>query len=122
MGPEHKKEYNELKKLLSSQPMIQFFTLQLPIKISCDTSKKGFGAILVQQHEDQWLPVAYASRARRDTQSRYARIEALAIQFACDQFHQYVYGRPVQLETNHKLLVVILKKALNDCPAQLQKI
>ena len=87
-------------------------------------SKKGLGAILEQQHEDQWLPVAYASRVITETQSRYASIEreALAIQLACDHFHNYIYGRPVQLETDYKPLVAIFKKVLDDCPAQLQRI
>ena len=70
-GPEHKKEFNELKKLLLSH-LIQFYNPQLQIKISCDASKKGVGAILEQQHEDQWLPVAYVSRAIKEMQSRYA--------------------------------------------------
>ena len=98
-GAEHKKEFNELKKLLLSQPLIQFYNLQLLIKISCDTSKKGLGAILEQQQENQRLPVAYVSRAITKTQSRYALIEreALAIQFSCDCFHQCNWKRP----TNH---------------------
>ena len=39
-GPEHEKEFNEQKKLLSSKPLIQSYNLLLPIKISCDTGKK----------------------------------------------------------------------------------
>ena len=95
---EHEKEFNELKKLLSSQPLIQFYNLQLLIKISCDTSKKkGLGAILEQSHEHQWLPVAYAFRTITKTQSRYAPMEreVMAIQFDCDLSYQYIYGRPV---------------------------
>ena len=80
--------------------------------------------ILKQQHEDLWLPVTYVSRAITETQRKYAPIEreALAIQFSCDCFHLYIYGRPVQLETNRKPLVVVFKKALNACPARLQRI
>ena len=111
-GPEYKKESNELKKLLSSKPLMQFYNLQLLIKIPPGMSKKGLGAILEQHHGDQWLPVTYASRAITDQQSMYALIEreVLVIQFACDHFHQYMYGRPVQLETDHKLLGAIFKK------------
>ena len=35
------------------------------------------------------------------------------IKFACERFKQYIYGRPVQLETVHKPL---------DCPARQQRI
>ena len=103
-SPEHEKEFNELKRMQSSQPLIQFYNSMLPTKISFDASKTGLGVILEQQHEDQWLPVTYTSRAITEIQGRYAPIEreALAIQFACDHFHQYIYGRPVQLEMDHK--------------------
>ena len=112
-GPDHEKEFNELKKLLSSQLLIQFYNPQLLIKISCDMCKKGLGAILEQQQEEQWISVAYASRAITETQSRYALIEreALMTQFTRECFHQYIYGRPVQLETDHKPLVAIFKKS-----------
>ena len=85
--------------------------IQLPTKILCD-AKKRLGALLEHQHGDQWLPVVYASCVITETQGRYALIEreALVIQFACEHFHQYIYGRPMQLETDHKPLVAIFKK------------
>ena len=83
-----------------SQPIIQFYNPQMSIKISCNASKKGLGVILEQQCGDQWLSIVYASRAIMDTQSRYALIEqeGLAIHFACEHFHQYIYGRSVQVQ------------------------
>jgi hypothetical protein len=68
--------------------------------------------------------VAYASRALSPAQERYAQIEKqlLAIVFACEKFHQYIFGKKVQVETDHKLLVSIFKKPLNDCPMRLQRI
>jgi hypothetical protein len=59
--------------------------------------------------------VAYASRALSPAQQRYAQIEKelLAIVFACEKFHQYIFGKKVQVETDHKPLVSIFKKPLN---------
>ncbi|XP_060075682.1 uncharacterized protein LOC132555348 [Ylistrum balloti] len=45
------------------------------IRISADASQKGLGAVLLQKHNTEWLPVAYASRALTDTESQYASIE-----------------------------------------------
>ena len=45
----------------------------------------------------------------------------LAIVFACDKFNQFIYGKTVQVETDHKPLVSIFKKSLNDCPMRLQR-
>jgi hypothetical protein len=59
-----------------------------------------------------------------ECEQRYAQIEkeALGIAFACERFHQYVYGRHFEAETDHKPLIPIFKKSLNDCPARLQRL
>ena len=57
----------------------------------------------------------YALRALTEAQQRYVQIEKelLAIVFACDKFNL--------VETDHKPLVSIFKKSLNDCPMRLQQ-
>ena len=47
-----------------------------------------------------------ASRAPTGAESKYAPIEAgvLAIVFACRKFYEYIYGRNVVVETDHKPL------------------
>lgn len=63
-----------------------------------------------------------ASRALTDTEKRYAQIEKelLAIVFAAKRFHQYVYGRPVTVQSDQKPLEVIVRKPLSKAPARLQ--
>lgn len=75
------------------------------------------------RHEEQLLPVAYASRALASAESRYAQIEKalLASLYACERFHQYVYGQTFEVETDHKPLVSIMNKPLNDCPVWIQR-
>ena len=67
--------------------------------------------------------MAYASRALSPAQERYVQIEKelLAIVFACEKFHQYIFGKKFQVKTDHKPLVSIFKKPLNDCPMRLQR-
>ena len=58
-------------------------------------------------------PVAYASRALTDAETRYAQIEKelLAIVFACDRFDAYIYGRDVvHVESDHQPLEMIMRK------------
>ena len=78
--------------------------------ITCDASKSGLGALLLQEGK----PVTYASRALSDAEMRYAQIEKklLAVVFASTKFHQYVYGKDVVVESDHKPLEMIAKKAL----------
>eukprot|EP00731_Ephydatia_muelleri_P007912 Em0004g250a len=67
-------------------------------------------AVLLQENK----PIAYASRALTDTEKRYAQIEKqlLAVVYALEKFNQYVYGKTVQVESDHKPLESITKKSL----------
>jgi hypothetical protein len=78
------------------------------------------GAVLLQDG----YPVAYASRSLTETESRYAQIEKelLAVQFSLDRFHQYVYGKEVIVESDHKPLEMIAKKSLALAPPRLQRL
>lgn len=56
-------------------------------------------------------------------ETRYAQIEKelLASTYACKRFHQYVYGRDFEVETDNKPLLSIMSKPLNDCPMRIQR-
>ena len=67
-------------------------------------------------------PVAFASRAMTETESRYSQIEKelLSVVFALDKLQQYACGRPVTVESDHKPLEAIAKKPLQCTPKRLQ--
>ena len=73
--------------------------------LQCDASQVGLGAALLQNGQ----PVAYASRAISDGETRYAQIEneVLAIVFACERFESYVYGRDVIRVESHPSRIVV---------------
>ena len=52
-----------------------------------------------------------------DTEQRYSQIEkeALSLVWACEKFSDYIIGRPIHLETDHKPLVPLLSKTYLDC-------
>ena len=87
--------------------------------LSIDASKSGLGAACLQDDAS----VAFASRALSDAETRYAQIEKelLAFVFACRKFHDFIYGRRVTIETDHKPLITIVKKPLHAAPARLQR-
>ena len=69
-------------------------------------------------------PVAYASYALSPTESEsYVQLEkeCLAVVFGCEHFDQYVYGKALIVESDHKPLEVIFKKSIHKAPARLQK-
>ena len=85
----------------------------------------GLGAILTQkQQNNQWLPIAYTSRALTPTESRYTQIkkEALAITYACERFQEYLIGKSFHIHTDHKPLVPIFStKRLEELPLRVQR-
>lgn len=117
---EQEQSFLKLKGVLTREPVLKFYNSERSTRISADASQYGLGAALLQQHDEQWLPVAYASRALTSAESRYAQIEKelLASFYACERFHQYVYGQSFEVETDHKPLV--MSKHLNDCPVRIQ--
>ena len=123
-GHEHEQEWNCIKEILSSYPVLQHFDSNKPLKISSDASKEGLGAVLMQETEKEWMPVAYASRAMTKAEQNYAQIEKelLGIVYACEKFHNYIYGRKFLGETDHKPLITIWKKPLSQATPRLQRL
>ena len=72
-----------------------------------------------QSTDSTWKPVAHASRAITETEGRYAQIEkeALACTWAADKFSDYLLGKHIMMETDHKPLVSLLgNKNLDNLP------
>ena len=115
----HEKAFRDLQHLLTDPATLRYYDVAKPVTLQVDASQNGLGAALIQ-HQG---PVAYASKAMNDTQRRYAQIEKelLAVVFACKRFHQYVYGKTITVESDHKPLEAILKKPLSQAPSRLQK-
>jgi hypothetical protein len=115
----HQKAFDEIKEYLTSPPVLRYYDVNLPVRLTCDASKSGLGAACLQEN----IPIAYASKAMTPTQMNYAQIEKelLAVVFACTKFHDYIYGRPVIVETDHQPLVTIFNKPLHAAPVRLQK-
>ncbi|CAK1554172.1 unnamed protein product [Leptosia nina] len=109
----------KLKQCITSAPVLALYDVRTPVVMSVDASRDALGAVLLQHGR----PVEYASRTLTDAQRRYAQIEKelLAIVFACEKFHQYVYGKQkIIVESDHKPLESIFEKPLMSVPARLQ--
>ena len=124
-GPQHDKEWEDIKNILSSSPVLAYYDSRKPTKVSTDASRDGLGAVLLQQHDGEWNPVAYGARSLTSAETRYAQIEkeCLGLAYGCEKFHHYIYGLDeVQLETDHKPLVPLSKKDLNDMTPRIQRL
>ena len=115
---EHAQSVERLKGILSSQPVLKYLDPTNPVKLQVDASKSGLGAyILLDEH-----PIADASRCLTTAEENYSQIEKelLAVVFRCERFNHYVYGKPVEVNSDHKPLVPITKKPLVKSPPRIQ--
>jgi hypothetical protein len=104
----HDNALDEIKRLITAKPVLKYYDPKLHLVLQSDASETGLGATIMQENQ----PIAYASEAR------YAQIEKelLSVIFGLERFHQYTYGRTVQVRSDHKPLESILKKALHATP------
>ena len=108
----------ELKKLVTSVPLLAYYDPSKELVIQCDASSTGLGSTLMQEGK----PLAYASRALSTTEVGYAQIEkeCLAIVFSLERFHQYTFGGKTIVNTDHKPLETIVRKPLCKAPKRIQ--
>ncbi|XP_062576025.1 uncharacterized protein K02A2.6-like [Saccostrea cucullata] len=113
--------FQKVKDLITRTPgpLLTYFDPGKPVVLETDASQFGLGATLLQDGK----PVAFASKSLTPAEIKYAQIEKemLSILFGCKKFHQYLYGREVQVHTDHKPLVAIHAKPLAQAPARLQR-
>ena len=117
--PEHDRALEQVKQALSREPVLRFYDVAKPVQIQADASQSGLGACLLQEGQ----PVAYASRTMTSAEVNYAQIEKemLAMTYACEKFHPYIYGKQVDVCTDHRPLEAIMKKPIAKAPPRLQR-
>lgn len=102
--------FRAIKEVLTREPALAHYDPSLPLVLSVDSSAYGLGAVLSHAYPDgSERVVCCASRTLSDTERRYSQVdkEALAIVYGVSRHHQYVYGRPFILKTDHKALSYI---------------
>ena len=109
-GEEQEKSFQKLKRQIASVPVLAYFDKEAHTQIIADASPVGLGAVLIQERNGERRAVCYASRTLSNVERRYSQTEreALALVWACERFHLYVYGLPkFDLVTDHEALKVI---------------
>ena len=92
--PDHEKAFVNINNLVKKVVELTHFKRNRTLRIICDASRQGLGAVLQQNEENSWKPIAYASRFLTEFESKYSinELELLAVVWAVEHFKNYVYG------------------------------
>jgi len=116
-GREQAKAFSDVQKLVTQASVLMYFDVNKPITVQCDSGEKGMGGVLLQDGR----PVVYASWALWDTETKYVQIEKemLAIVWSLERFHQYIFGKHIVVQSDHKPLESLMCKPLSNAyPAE----
>ena len=124
-GCEQQEAFERIKADLKQPPVLALYDLNKETKVAADASSYGLGGVVLQrQPDDTWRPVSFLSRAMTPTETRYAQIEkeALALTWACERSWEYLVGKSICIETDHKPLVPLLSThTLDQLPPRIQR-
>ena len=106
--PECTTAFNELKQIISSEPVLMLPREREPFTIHTDASQFAIGAVLMQHNEQgQLKPIAFTSRKLHDAECKYPTHdqELLAIIHALKQWKHYcLNGTKTTIVTDHHSL------------------
>jgi len=98
--------FEDLKKLVSTTPVLRGPNWDLPFQISSDASDTTIGAILGKEEDKKPYAIYYISKNLSPTELNYTVTEKefLAVIHAVNKFRHYVTRYPVVLYTDHSAI------------------
>lgn len=107
---------------MTKENTLGYYNVNDRTQIIADASPVGLGGVLIQFKNSEPRIISYASRSLSQTEQKYAQTEkeALALVWAIERYHYYIFGREVELVTAHKALEVIFSPKVKPC-AQIER-
>ena len=119
------REFSEIKKLLSSYPLIAHPDNNKPFILHTDASNQGIGGTLSQIGEDGLEhPISFISRSLNPCERRYSTTEKelLAAQWCMKKCKHLLFGQKFDLYTDHQSLRGIFKNKSNDVSSRIVRL
>jgi hypothetical protein len=103
--PRHETSFQELKKRLTTTPVLTMPDMERPFSIYYDASGQGLGCVLMQDGH----VVAYASRPLRKHEEKYLTydLELAAVVHALKIWRHYIIDKRCEVYSDHKSLKYI---------------
>ena len=115
----HTECLKNIKESLSRACSLAYFDPNKHTEIHTDASPVGISAVLSQNGRI----VQFASRALSAVEQRYSQTEreALAITWACEHFHIYIFGAPFTVFRDHRPLTSIFNNTRSQLSARIER-
>lgn len=111
-GIEAVKAFEEMKRIMTSPPVLILPNFDLPFEVECDAAGRGIGVVLMQQRQ----PIAFFSKALSDgnlAKSVYEK-ELMALVLCIQHWRHYLLGREFIVHTDHKSLKHFLQQRVSS--------
>jgi hypothetical protein len=118
------KSFNELKRILTTYPILIHPDFSKTFIIISDASSTGLGAVLAQIKNNEEMPVAFASRVLNKAERNYSTYERelLGIVWSVtNALRPFVYGQKFIINTDHKALITIFNSKLGFANARIAR-
>ena len=98
--------FRTIKDTLRQNICLSFYNPKDKCKLITDASDYGLGAVLLQTIDNEDRPIAFASRSLTELEKKYTTTEkeCLALVFAVQKFHTYLFGSDFEAYVDHKPL------------------
>jgi len=110
----HQEEFSALKQKLANFVPLAFYDSSVSTETYLTTDASGYGiaAVLTQVFPEtgEEKPICFISRKLSENEQKYSvsEKEFLAVLWSCERLHQYLYGRPFTIKTDHQCLKQLL--------------
>ena len=131
----HQLCFDNIKEAVCKDITLKFYDPNLPIFIETDASQNGIGVVLLQPLDSNFtldenniptklMPVAFASKTLTSAECNYPNVECelLGVVFGVLHFKHLTFGNEVNIITDHKPLVSLLKKSLAACSSRFSRL
>lgn len=99
-------DFDRIKSALCSTPVLSIPDMSHKFYVATDASAYSIGGVIYQIIDGEYRYIGFAARSLSTSQKNYSctKRELLAVIFMLKKYHQYLWGNPFTLYTDHKAL------------------
>lgn len=109
--PERDMIFQECKRQISEDALLAPFDPAKELCLTVYANDKGLGGVLCHEIKGKLYPLKFLSRRLTPAEENYPILhrEALALVWSIEKCHEYLFGRPFKVFTDHEPLVGVFR-------------